>query len=1450
MTPLPGLDPSTTGDGSLADLIPGMMDRLAQITAPFGHILTDSAQPVSSAATTPPNPFANIVTARAPTSSASPIGDKVPTASASDPFAAVGATPVTQAQATPSTAPAAAPAALRSQAPASSTSVALPIGNTGDASPPANPFAGIGRDYHQQADPTYRPTGDATLDQAAHALAPTQQRGIVARLGSALLDQEAANIAFAKAVLLGGGPMNPVGVGAVYQSLDTQGKAQFQNGAAFTASTVASMLAPEMLAARLRIPGASTLVGKALAFEATQAAGGATFGALQHLEPGQTRTGAIAGQAAGQMVLGTLAGGVGLGLSGALAKMGLMGSAVEKAVAQTPVTDLMTPEVKAEAVKVAATPAPTTRTGTTGTVTRMDELLPLGAPGRETFPTNLEKVPDAQLLRGLYQRYDQLPERFGTVWARYDDDIAMRRSSSGGGLSGAIIRQMQGYIGKIENELTRRGITPEQLDSGYNDWLENSRAKGPPAPEAPATTTAGPTGSVTMTPGSSAAPMGPMATLEQLAASPRPLGAPAQQSRLEEFDAAARAQNARLAASGVLPKDVAGALIRSDNLAFDTPKQAANAVLQHEDWASRWEASGADAQTIGQWRASTLAKAGVPPAVPPPPVPPSGADVPHAWGGDGNTPTDSPLRALRVKLASLRDNQLAGLSTVVDAAPIIAKAPHLLARTILGATGAGTMGYAQSSDDLDPGTRALLTGVGGLLLGASFVGSPTLKAAAQRIGLLRNTVGAIDGSALLTGGSKEAVQSAVEISNLGERAGQSFREAVDGLIPDKALNRAARYVLDEPNGPESGIFANHPELMPHLKELQKLFQGYKTLLQNTTRLDGTPLLTEAQENYLPRSGVVPTQELTRFAIGGAGGGSRSVGLSSTAGILQQRTFDTLRELETHLRANGLEPNDLSLGQLVGHYIGTAQKLLASNAIKTELARIGLLLPGPETISTAAVAAQLQFENGVPWRTVNVSGAGGMIAPETIANALEGMSKAGASQWSGYLGDVKGLSMRAIMLNPAIHSINALRGALAAGVSPSGAVQAWRAIANNDPRILEAASHGLMTSGRPDLLTTSEKASKAFEAVVSSIPGGPVLRSLVNAGGRAMAWGDHLLWERIVPTLGQAVYDLRLSRWADQTGGKFGVGSPEYVQAARGAAQFANDQMGKIPDMLQSGEFQRLARNVLFAPKWLQTRMRLSAGAMGELTDVLTGELSPRNAAYLQAKVRQAVIGVGGTYLLSKALTGQAPEFNERNSKFYAKTGISNGRGSDFGVDMLGWYQDDSRLFNAPFQYAAGKLNPLLRVTGETISGRDWAGRSMTGAERVENAINGLGGPVGQAVTMGARALSGGEANVRSGLDATSALTGAGTFAAMPRAFDVTIGNVAKRLLQQSAVPASDDRIFELSRILRQNAYRGRGLVDKSALEYLAYQRRTAEEQRPLSTLFERGKQALRALAPH
>jgi hypothetical protein len=240
----------------------------------------------------------------------------------------------------------------------------------------------------------------------------------------------------------------------------------------------------------------------------------------------------------------------------------------------------------------------------------------------------------------------------------------------------------------------------------------------------------------------------------------------------------------------------------------------------------------------------------------------------------------------------------------VDAAPVLAKNPHLLARTILGVGGASTIGYSQNSDDLSPGERALMTGIGGLMLGASFAGSPTLKAAAKNIGLLRNTVGAINGSALLIGGSKEAVQSGVEISNLGARAAQSFAGEVDRLFPDKALNRAARYVLDEPNGPETAMFANRPDLMAHLVELRKMFEGYGALLQNTQRLDGTPLLSELRDNYLPRSGVVPRQDLQQFAIGGAGTGMHSVGLSSTAGFMQGRTFSPCRRRPIVKRAYG------------------------------------------------------------------------------------------------------------------------------------------------------------------------------------------------------------------------------------------------------------------------------------------------------------------------------------------------------------------------------------------------------------------------------------------------------------------------------------------------------------------------------------------------------------------
>jgi hypothetical protein len=314
--------------------------------------------------------------------------------------------------------------------------------------------------------------------------------------------------------------------------------------------------------------------------------------------------------------------------------------------------------------------------------------------------------------------------------------------------------------------------------------------------------------------------------------------------------------------------------------------------------------------------------------------------------------------------------------------------------------------------------------------------------------------------------------------------------------------------------------------------------------------------------------------------------------------------------------------------------------------------------------------------------------------------------------------------------------------------------------------------------------------------------------------------------------------MNMYKWTERTGGKFLEGSAEFTAAARNAADFSNTISGRVPQLLQEPELARGMRLLMFSPQWTMTRMSMLANAAGEANEIMNGRLNNKDPLYLKFKLRQLFWGAALTAVGSKIMSGKWPVFDPNNSRFYMRTGYRDPNGREMGLDVIGWWQDDVRLFNAPFNYMYNRLNPALRLTQEIISGRDYLGRAMTPGQRVGTILTSFGPlpeiasdvyRLGQAAS-GGRPIRGAE-----GIQMLSRSAAAFRTATLPRPMDAVVGKFAKKLLLKQGIPATDEDIYELSKLLRGNLLANKDMIDGRVINYLAYRRRGEVIKHPAAT---------------
>lgn len=746
---------------------------------------------------------------------------------------------------------------------------------------------------------------------------------------------------------------------------------------------------------------------------------------------------------------------------------------------------------------------------------------------------------------------------------------------------------------------------------------------------------------------------------------------------------------------------------------------------------------------------------------------------------------------------------------------------RLIARAGLGAGGVGVMVHA--SDEKDPGWKNIFYALGGMMVAASMYGpARTYLKAAQAPGKFgldqwtRNItknflLNAAPTFLMKSAGSKEGFRRYIETLTWSRELAHGYRDALIERFPAES-HRAAQISIDELNA-QKGTFPM--EFWTLTKDQQKdaiATNQFNTRLLQMMRREGV----EADwiQNYARQ--ILPEKTFNTWMQQGV----KQVGPNAV------RRLSTLREFEQFAAAHRLPAPIVKMPDIQALRITEAYRAAGAARNAKMLKGLGVVSPAPTTVNQAMPLGWVVIK-GIPSLR-------GQMAPEAVAKALQNIASPIASH-SDVLNAadvIKSTWMRSIMFWFWEHGANALRAAALLSNNPWAAKDAIKLLfTDNQAAYLEAAKHGLNTRARTDY---GLRSAKAFEEMAQKVGKIPLIGSLWRGGGALIEKQDRLLWDRIIPSMQLFAYNTEMKKWADRTAGKFLPGSAEYTAAARKAADFANVVFGRMPTELANPQMLQFMRLAMFSPQWTSSRIALTMGAAGELGEIAAGRMNPFDGQYLPFKIRQVAMAAAVTWGLSKLLSGQKPEFNPNTGKFYAKTGLRNGTGREVGIDVLGWWQDDLKLFNDPIAYLGSRLNPVFKVGYETVTGRDYAGRDMTHPQQLENLLRSFGPPA-EAAELAARVIGPGP-HVSSG-ELAQRLSGvSATFnvATLPRPIDATIARFAEKLLVQAHLPKNEYMVFELSRLLRSNILSGQSLIDNRVVTYLSYRQRGYAVQHPLN----------------
>jgi len=775
-----------------------------------------------------------------------------------------------------------------------------------------------------------------------------------------------------------------------------------------------------------------------------------------------------------------------------------------------------------------------------------------------------------------------------------------------------------------------------------------------------------------------------------------------------------------------------------------------------------------------------------------------------------------------------------GLDAIARATLRVAnEAGAVTMRSLLGITGTGLYVAGAMDSDLPDSWQAGLKGVG-IFLAAGALGGPALRRTLAKPGRLRNMMLLNSPTALMDGSLLASVRQAESTLAQGGMQRQQIVKEVQGLFRREVWDNQGfgAYILDE------GVAAPEWGLLTSTE--QQAMLGIRALWR-TMGEQGQQhgFLRELQEEYFHRIWPRGSQQY----VSGMGAGRTGAG-----GIAEHQAFPSLRAAEAYAKEKGIAGPSRNMAVALGHYFDRWYQAMAMTNLIRTAERLGALKPAEALEGSVSLGSQIvKLPEG--WRPLTgVPSLRGQVAPEALAQVIENL--AGANRWQGgvfkALDAGKGVLMRFIMMWPWEHGLNVTRAGLAslgtAAINPAAFRRAAKAIRDNLPGAQEAVNHGVMLGGRPDLLD-ARTLMGTFDNVIAkaaNVPGGgviaPTIRAIVQSGDRLFEMSEHALWRTWVPTTQLMTFQREMIQFTKRTGGQFGPKTAQYEEAARRAATLANTVVGMIPRTLKDARMQQTLSLVLFSPDWTKTRAALWGRAAGEVGAMASGELKWGEARYAQIKTRQALLGVAFATAMGYLWTGRWPVFNPRGQKFYVPTGITDDRGNEVGIDLLGYWQDDIKAAGNPIQFLYDRSNPLIRLTTGIVQQRTGFGQAI-GPQEMAGEITKAVGPLGEVVNLGLQKAAGADLSPADQLRSVSGLLATGNVARIPSALEATIAKLADRTLREARVPVNQDRLYDLSRLIRSNYLEGRSALSGEALYYLASQRRLTQRQNPGVWLF-------------
>lgn len=799
-----------------------------------------------------------------------------------------------------------------------------------------------------------------------------------------------------------------------------------------------------------------------------------------------------------------------------------------------------------------------------------------------------------------------------------------------------------------------------------------------------------------------------------------------------------------------------------------------------------------------------------------------------------------------------------------------ARKGFITARLLSAGTGLAIRSIPQGANEPD-GIYAVRKELGGLLLlGAAASAAPDLAAwargtktgiASVPAGIAERTATAWDAARMLqTPGSRDAFEGLKGLFTGQEEYLSSMERRLQdafGTAKDSPARRAASYAV----GPEGQVPGN-----PHMASLTPKQQGavqwLHGLLDNTGDiLEQRGLINGKIEHYL--SHMLPEEVMTKLR----GGNSQSVaGLSVTPGFTQSRKLFSMTEFQRYLAESGLPRANEDVVDLTMNHMRSYFRVIRNDAILNAAEAQGWMVPfdnKPATVSRLMPAGDL-----AGWQKLSIGYKGqSWVAPKDVADAIETLNtRTGAKGPIGAAYDAfQSAAMRGIMFNPVIHGANELRAAMAAGVGPS-AYMRWRdMVANNDPFVQYAASKGVIVTGRA---TEGVRLRDSFDQLMGSLGRDDLTHgALYQQLGKFADWNEQMLFgDRglVSNVAGASFYTQRLNFMARHP--EVLPGTPAFDAAERKFASYANDVSGRVNQLMRTEGMKTFMRRVFFAPQWLETRWNLTLGALKEVGDpaimknvmshpldfaqsMLPGQLGGKgtDAIYLQYKMRSLALTAAFTYAISQALTGKPPVFDPKTARFAAHTGAIDQKGQEVMWDPSGIWDEDLRAFNMPGSYLTGKLAFAVRAGPQFLASQDPYGKPLSGAENIEQFLASFGG-LGQTAETGMRLLANKRApNAKELLGLAPSLLGAGSVSSMPDPGSMLLSKVARGILSNTGLPTDDNRVWELSTLMRHAIERGGSPIDNRILFWVGNQRRELQQRSPGASMLYHGITALKQL---